>query len=121
MINRLILTMSTMLFVTTAVAEGVEMQTQQGSIVSSMLMFGVIFVMFYVLMIRPQNKRQKEHKDLIGNLTVGDEIITTGGILGKIAKVSDNFFILTISEGVDVPVQKQAVASALPKGTIKAL
>ena len=120
MISRFILMISTVCAVSTAFADG-GMQTQQGSIISSMLMFGVIFVMFYVLMIRPQNKRQKEHKDLIGNLTVGDEVITTGGILGKIAKVTDNFFILTISEGVDVPVQKQAVGNALPKGTIKAL
>jgi preprotein translocase subunit YajC len=104
-----------------AIAEGAEAQTQQGSIISSMLMFGIIFVMFYVLMIRPQNKRQTEQKNLIGNLTVGDEIVTTGGILGKIAKVTDNFFILTISEGVDIPVQKQSISQTLPKGTIKSL
>ena len=121
MTNRLVFTIGSMIFSIPSFADGIGMPVQQGSIMSSMLMFGVIFVMFYFLMIRPQSKKQKEHRDLIGKLTNGDEVITTGGILGKISKVTDNFFILTISEGVNVPVQKQAIANALPKGTIKSL
>ena len=110
-----------MFFVPVSFAEGFSMQSPQGNMLNSMLMFGAIFVGFYVLMIRPQSKRQKEHKDLIEHLTAGDEVITTGGILGKVSKVTDNFLILTISDGVDVPIQKQAIATALPKGTIKSL
>ena len=93
----------------------------QSSMVSQLLLFGIIFVMFYFLMIRPQSKRQKEHKDFISKLAKGDEIVTTGGIAGKINRVADNFFIVVISEGVEIPVQKQAIATALPKGTIKSL
>ncbi len=118
--RRFILMMITLCFVPIAFAEDAVPSTQ-GSVMSSMLLFSAIFVMFYFLMIRPQNKRQKEHRDLLGNLTAGDEVITTGGIAGKINRVTDNFFILGISEGVEVPVQKHAIASALPKGTIKSL
>ena len=121
MTNRLVFIISSMISSVSSFADGAGIQAQQGGMMSSMLMFGVIFAMFYFLMIRPQSKKQKEHRDLIGNLTNGDEVITTGGILGKISKVTDNFFILTISEGVNVPVQKQAIANALPKGTIKSL
>lgn len=121
MLKQLLIGVSVMLISLPGYADKANISAQQGGMLNSLLMFGVIFVMFYLLMIRPQSKRQKEHKDLITNLTVGDEVIISGGIVGKIAKVTDNFFMLTISEGVTVPVQKQAIVNALPKGTIKSL
>lgn len=97
-----------------------EAAASQGGMLSSMVLFSSIFVMFYFMMIRPQSKKQKEHRDLLGRLAAGDEVVTTGGIVGKIAKVTDNFYLLNISDGVEVLIQKNAIAVALPKGTIKA-
>lgn len=85
------------------------------------VMLAVFIGVFYFLIIRPQQKRTKEHQSLISNISKGDEIVTTGGIAGKVSRVADNFLVLTISEGTDVNVQKQAVAMALPKGTIKSI
>ena len=97
-----------------------EIGGSQGGGFSSMLIMMVVFVaIFYFMMIRPQMQRSKEHKNLLSNLTKGDEVITSGGMIGKIKKVGDNFIELTVSENVDVKVQKQAVTSALPKGTAK--
>ena len=92
-----------------------------GGTMSSMIMIGVIFVMMYFLMIRPQSKRAKEHKDLISNINKGDEVVIQGGLLGRVARDSGNFFIIQLSDGVEVPVQKQAVSQLLPKGTIKSI
>lgn len=125
MLNRFMVMLSTLGFGSIALAEDAGVIggffASQGSSMSSMLMITSMFVMFYFLMIRPQNKRQKEHRDLLSNLTVGDEVVTTGGIAGKITRVTDNFLLVTISEGVEVAVQKHAITVALPKGTIKAL
>jgi preprotein translocase subunit YajC len=81
----------------------------------------LMFVVLYFLMIRPQMKRAKEHKALIEALAKGDEIVTGGGIAGRVTGISDNFLILEIAAGVEVRVQKQAVTVVLPKGTLKAL
>ncbi|WP_300453366.1 preprotein translocase subunit YajC [Accumulibacter sp.] len=81
----------------------------------------LMFVVLYFLMIRPQMKRAKEHKALIEALTKGDEIVTGGGIAGRITKVSDNFITLEVADTVEIQVQKQAVTLLLPKGTLKAL
>lgn len=88
---------------------------------SSLLMFGAMFVMMYFLLIRPQSKRAKEHRNLLASLTKGDEVVTSGGMLGKIERDAGTFFIVTLSEGVEVPVQKQAVVQLLPKGTLKSI
>lgn len=93
----------------------------QGDPLTSFLPLIVIFVIFYFLLIRPQSKKAKEHKQLIEALAKGDEVVTNGGILGKIAKVGDNFIALEVAEGVNVKVQRQAVATVMPKGTIKEL
>ena len=79
----------------------------------------VIFIIFYFLLIRPQMKRAKEHRNLVANLGVGDEVVTNGGVLGKISEVSDSFVTLEIAQGVTVKLQKHAVASVMPKGTVK--
>lgn len=88
---------------------------------SSMLMFGAIFVMMYFLMIRPQSKRAKEHRNLLANLSKGDEVVTQGGIVGRIDRIADSFFILKLSDNVSVPVQRQSVVQVLPKGTLQSI
>ena len=86
------------------------------------ILFLVGFIaIFYFLLIRPQNKRKKEHQTLIGGLNKGDEIVTAGGLVGKINKVEDDFVILQVSADVEMRVQKTAVGANLPKGTIKSL
>lgn len=79
----------------------------------------VIFVLFYFLLIRPQQKRQKQHKEMVAALAKGDEVVTVGGTLGKIADVGENFITLEVAQGVQVKVQRTAVQTMMPKGTIK--
>lgn len=98
-----------------------EAAIQSGSMSSQVIMMVVLFGAMYFLLIRPQNKKAKEHKDLILSLNNGDEVITVGGLLGKVIKVIDHFVVLAIADGVEVAVQKQAIAQILPKGTLKSL
>ena len=81
----------------------------------------LMFVVLWFLMIRPQMKKAKEHKALIAALQKGDEVVTGGGLVGRITKTDDNYITLEIAEGTEVVVQKAAVAIALPKGTLKSL
>ena len=78
-----------------------------------------IFAIFYFLMIRPQVKQNKEHKLMVEALTEGEEVITTGGLMGKITKVGEQFLTLKISDGVEIKVQRHHVSKILPKGTMK--
>lgn len=78
-------------------------------------------VIFYLMIWRPQAKRAKEHKSLLGNLQKGDEVVTSGGIAGKVSKVSDDFVVIEVSETVELKIQKAAIAATLPKGTLKAI
>jgi len=78
-----------------------------------------LIVIFYFLLIRPQQKRAKEHKKLVQNLGKGDEVLTTGGIVGRITDVGDTFSSLELADGVEVRLQKSAVAQVLPKGSLK--
>ena len=78
-----------------------------------------MFAVLYFIMIRPQQKKAKEHKALVEALAKGDEVITSSGIAGRIAKVTDDFVTVTIAENVDIQMQKVAVAVVLPKGTLK--
>lgn len=78
-------------------------------------------VIFYLIVWRPQSKRQKEHKELVSGLSKGDEIVTNGGLLGRVTKVEDQFLIFEAADGVELKLQKGAVAQALPKGTIKGI
>lgn len=80
----------------------------------------VIFVAFYFLLIRPQQKRQKAHTELISGLSTGDEVVTAGGVLGKVTGVSDHYATLQIAENVEIKVQKSTVSAVVPKGTIEA-
>jgi len=85
----------------------------------SMLPLILMFVVLYFVMIRPQMKRQKEHKSMIDALAKGDEVVTTGGMLGKIAKIGESYLTVEIANGVEIQVQRGAVVQVLPKGTVK--
>ncbi len=89
-----------------------------GSLVS-LLPLVLIFVLFYFLLIRPQQKRAKQHKDMVASLKKGDEVVTNGGTLGKVTDVDDNFVSLEVATNVNIKVQRHAVAQMMPKGTIK--
>jgi len=80
----------------------------------------VIFVAFYFLLIRPQQKKQKAHTELIGALATGDEVLTAGGILGKVTAVTDHYATLKIADNVEIKIQKSTVSAIVPKGTIDA-
>lgn len=86
-----------------------------------MLPMILMFVVLWFLMIRPQMKKAKEHKALLAALAKGDEVVTQGGIVGKIVKVGDNYITVEIAEGTEVVVQKPAIGLVLPKGTLKSL
>ncbi|KGD94071.1 preprotein translocase subunit YajC [Achromobacter sp. RTa] len=97
----------------------------EGNALMGMLPIILMFVILYFLMIRPQMKRQKEHRNLLAALAKGDEVVTAGGMLGKVTKVNDSYVTVEVSELADKPVevimQKSSVSTVLPKGTIKAL
>ena len=84
-----------------------------------LLVMVVFIVIFYFLLIRPQQKKAKEHQALLQKLAAGDEVVTTGGLLGKVVDVGDTFLTLEVAEGVRVKVQKFQIASLMPKGTLK--
>jgi preprotein translocase subunit YajC len=83
------------------------------------VMMGLFVVIFYFLLIRPQQKKQKEHQAMLTKLAAGDEIVTAGGILGRIVEVGDNFITLEIADNVRIKVQRFQVTSLVPKGTLK--
>jgi preprotein translocase subunit YajC len=85
----------------------------------SLLPLVLMFVVLYFIMIRPQMKRQKEHKAMVEALAKGDEVVTAGGLLGKIAKLGDTYLHVEVANGVEIQVQRSAVVQVLPKGTIK--
>lgn len=91
-----------------------------GGLISFLPMI-LIFVLFIFLMMRPQMKRAKEHRALISALSLGDEVLTTGGMLGKISKLQDNFVVLSLGKELDIMLQKNAIAQVLPKGTMDSL
>ncbi|MDB5774880.1 MAG: preprotein translocase subunit YajC [Herbaspirillum sp.] len=88
---------------------------------TSFLPIILMFAVLYFLMIRPQMKRQKEQKAMMDALAKGDEVVTSGGLLGKVTKVNDGYVTVEISEGTEVVVQKSAITTLLPKGTVKGL
>lgn len=93
----------------------------QGGGIESILLIVVMFGVMYFLMIRPQMKRAKEHKTMVDSLQKGDEVITAGGILGRITKVDDQYVTVAIAAGVEIQAQRAAVQTVLPKGTIKTI
>ena len=105
-------------FISDAYAQGADAQAGTLELILPLvLMFGI----FYFLLIRPQQKKAKEHKNMVEALNKGDEVVTNGGLLAKITDVDDNFLTCKISANVEVKIQRYAVSSVLPKGTIKNL
>jgi preprotein translocase subunit YajC len=89
------------------------------SLISTLALPALLLVVFYFLLIRPQSKRAKEQREMLSKVAVGDEIATTGGILGKVTEVGEQFLSVEISNGVNIKLQKFQVAQVLPKGTVK--
>ena len=89
------------------------------SMMSTLLFPVILIAIMYFLMSRPQMKRQKEHKAMLDKLAKGDEVITSGGIAGTVVGLSDAFITVEVASGVQLRVQKGAIASVLPKGTLK--
>ena len=85
----------------------------------SMLPLVLMFVVLYFVMIRPQMKRQKEHRTMVEALAKGDEVATAGGLLGRVTKLGDTYVSVEIANGVEIQLQRSAVVQVLPKGTIK--
>ncbi len=106
-------------FISDAMAEGGAAAAQQGDPITALLFPIGLLVLFYFFLIRPQSKRAKEHKAMTEGLSKGDEVLTQGGILGKITNVGESFVNIEISDNVVITVQKQSVGSLMPKGTIK--
>lgn len=95
--------------------------TSQSDSPYSMIMIGAIFVLFYFMLIRPQSKRAKQHKEMVSNLKKGDEIVTAGGILGKVVSIDEQNIKLAVSQGVEIVLQRNSVTTVLPKGTIESI
>ena len=104
-------------FISNAYAQGAA---PGGSLGSMLLPMAVIFGAFYFLLIRPQQKRQKAHTELVGALATGDEVLTAGGILGKVTAVSDHYATIQIADNVEIKIQKTTVSQVVPKGTVDA-
>ena len=94
---------------------------QQSAGFASFIPLIILFVVFYFILIRPQLKQAKQHRELVASLEKGDEVATSGGLLGKIKEVGDNFVVLEISKETQVKIQKQSVSIVYPKGTLKTI
>ncbi|MBL4866132.1 MAG: preprotein translocase subunit YajC [Pseudomonadales bacterium] len=107
-------------FISEALAEpGIDALGAPG--ISQFIFLGGFVLIFYFLLWRPQNKRQKEQKALISSIDKGDEVVIGGGLMGKIIKVDGDYAVLEIANNTQVKIQKSAVAATLPKGTLKAI
>ena len=109
------------MFISSAFAQTAPAAAEGGLMgsLTGMLPLVLMFVVLYFIMIRPQMKRQKEHRAMIDALAKGDEVVTSGGLLGKVARLGEGFVHLEVAEGVEVQIQRSAVAQVLPKGTLK--
>lgn len=110
------------MFITSAYAQSAPAAAPASDLSSSlmsMLPLVLMFVVLYFVMIRPQMKKQKEHRSMIDALAKGDEVATAGGLLGKVSKLGDSYLGLEVANGVEVQVQRSAVVQVLPRGSIK--
>jgi preprotein translocase subunit YajC len=108
-------------FIEDALAEGGAAASQAPDIVSQLMVFGGIFLIFYLLFIRPQNKKLKEHQAMVDALAKGDEVVTNGGVLGKVVGLHDGFVSIEVASDVILNVQRSAIGTIQPKGTIKGI
>ena len=107
------------MFISQAFAQTAPAAGGAESSLLSLLPLVLMFVVLYFIMIRPQMKRQKEHKAMIEALAKGDEVVTAGGLLGKVSRVSESFLHVEVANGVEVQIQRSSVVQVLPKGTVK--
>jgi preprotein translocase subunit YajC len=105
-------------FISSAYAQAAAGGSTQDTLLG-MLPLVLMFVVLYFVMIRPQMKKQKEHKAMVDALAKGDEVVTAGGMLGKVAKIGETYISVELASGVEVQMQRSAVATVLPKGTVK--
>ena len=106
-------------FISDAMAEA-PAAAQSADPMQTLIFFGGMILIFYFILIRPQSKRAKAHRELVAQLSKGDEVITNGGILGKITDVSEQYVSVEISENVEIKFQRAAISTVLPKGSLKA-
>lgn len=106
------------MFISNAFAQTAASGGPESSLLS-LLPLVLMFVVLYFIMIRPQMKRQKEHKAMVEALAKGDEVVISGGVLGRIAKMGESYLHVEVANGVELQVQRAAVVQVLPKGTIK--
>jgi preprotein translocase subunit YajC len=106
-------------FISAAQAQAPANGAAPGGGMTTLLLMIAMFAVFYFLLIRPQQKRAKEHRALISNLAKGDEVVTAGGIVGKVTDLNDNYVSVEVGEGVNIKVQRAAIQAVLPKGTLK--
>jgi preprotein translocase subunit YajC len=106
-------------FISDAIADAGGAAAQSPDPLASLILPIGLVILFYFFLIRPQSKRQKEHKKMVSELQKGEEILTSGGILGKITAINDDFITLEIAKEVSLTIQKSAVQTVMPKGTIK--
>ena len=105
------------LLIPSALAQAGQAGGEQPNLLASILPLVFIVVIFWLLIIRPQMKRNKQHRELVANLAVGDEIVSAGGLLGKVTEVGDNFIEVHLADDVSVKMQKSSVGQVVPKGT----
>jgi preprotein translocase subunit YajC len=106
-------------FISQAFAQTAPAASSAQDSLLSFLPIVLMFVVLYFIMIRPQMKRQKEHKAMIEAIAKGDEVVTAGGLLGKVSKLGDTYIHLEVANGIELQVQRSAVVQVLPKGTVK--
>jgi len=110
-------------FISNAMAEGGAAAAQTGGGLELIFMLAIFGLIFYFMIYRPQAKRVKEHKNLMSSLGKGDEVLTTGGLIGKITKVNDesDYLVIALNDATEVTIKKDFVSAVLPKGTLKSL
>lgn len=110
-----------MFFISPAYAQAAGAAAQQDPFIYNAGLFAILIFMFWFMVLRPQNKKHKEHQAMLNAIQVGDEIVTQGGIAGKVRKIDDNFLTLEIAKNVEIHIQRNAVGVKLEKGTLKSL
>ena len=108
-------------FISSAYADTTTAAAPQQGGFSFFLMMGILIFFMYFAIWRPQSKRAKEQRNLLSSLAAGDEVVTAGGILGTISKLSDGYVVLALADNVAITIQKSSIVSALPKGTLKSI
>lgn len=104
-----------------AAADVASPMAPEGGLMNTVFMLAIFAVLVYFILLRPQNKRMKAHRDLVANLDAGDEVAINGGMLGKVVRIKDDFLTVQIADGVEVKCQRQAVTMVLPKDTLKSI